>query len=91
MNRNSFIIEVLIYLEASWNLIFSCLESNTPCPSTPVKPTPVASLVDKFAEVASPVPDYASPTKNEEVFHPGHKETLTLVVFGKIGSSHWNK
>ena len=70
MNRNSYIIEVLIYLEASWNLIFSCLESNTPCPSTPVKLTLVASLVDKFAKVASPVPDYGSPTKKWISFPP---------------------
>ena len=34
----------------------------TPYPSVPVRCAPVASLVDKFAEIASPVPIYAFPT-----------------------------
>ena len=33
----------------------------TPCPSAPVRCAPVASPVDKFSEIATPVPNYASP------------------------------
>ena len=33
----------------------------TPCPSAPVGCVPVASPVDKFTEIFSPVPNYASP------------------------------
>ena len=91
MNRNSYIIEVLIYLEASWNLIFSCLESNTPCPSTPVKHTPVASLVDNLLKFPPRSQIMPLRPKNECVFQPGHKETLSPVVFGKIGGPHWYK
>ena len=32
----------------------------TPCPSAPVKCAPVASPVNKFAEMVSPDPNYAS-------------------------------
>ena len=28
---------------------------------------------------------------NGQVFHPGHKETLSPVIFGKIGSPHTNR
>ena len=28
---------------------------------------------------------------NEKAFYPGHKETLSLVVFRKFGGSHWNR
>ena len=33
----------------------------TPCPSAPVRWAPVAYPVNKFAEIDSPVPNYASP------------------------------
>ena len=35
--------------------------TNTSYPSSPVRCTPVTSSVDKFAEIAFPVPNYASP------------------------------
>ena len=28
---------------------------------------------------------------NEQVFYPGHKKTLSPVMFGKIGGPHWNR
>ena len=37
----------------------------TPYPSAPVKCGLVTSLVNKFAEIASPVPNYASSVINE--------------------------
>ena len=37
--------------------------SDTLCPSAPVRCAPVASLVDKFTEIASPVQNYDSPAK----------------------------
>ena len=37
----------------------------THCPSAPVRCAPVASPVNKFAEIASPVPSYASPVIND--------------------------
>ena len=33
----------------------------TPCPGAPVRCAPVDSPVDKFPEIATPVPNYASP------------------------------
>ena len=38
---------------------------HTPCPSPPAWSDPVASPVDKLAEIASPVPNYASHPINE--------------------------
>ena len=64
--------------------IFS--QNLTPCPSAPVKCAPVASPVDKFAEIAAPVPNYASSFNKSISFLIDHKETLSPVIFGKIGS-----
>ena len=41
----------------------------------PGEMSPVASPVDKFAEIASPVSNYASPVNKSIRFYPGHKET----------------
>ena len=48
------------------NLLFSTEHSipsviNTPCPSAPARRAPVASPFSKFAEIAYPVPNHASP------------------------------
>ena len=37
------------------------LHTITPCPSAPVRCAPVASPVNKFAEIGSPIPNYDSP------------------------------
>ena len=44
------------------------LALETPCPSASVRCTPVGSPVDKFAEIVSPVPNYASPTNKRISF-----------------------
>ena len=43
---------------------------DTPCLSAPVRCSPVASAVDKFNEIVSPVPNYASPTNTLTSFPP---------------------
>ena len=42
----------------------------TPCPSAPVKCAPVASPVNKFAEIVSPDPNYASSANKWMSFAP---------------------
>ena len=42
----------------------------TPCPSTPVRCAPVTSSIDKFAEIDSPVPNYASEANKRISFLP---------------------
>ena len=57
---------------------------STPYPSALMRYAPVASPVDKLAEI---VPRYQimSPLQiNGQLFYPGHKETFFLVIFGKI-------
>ena len=46
------------------------LALETPCPSVSVRCTPVGSPVDKFAEIVSPVPNYASPAIKWKSFLP---------------------
>ena len=58
----------------------------TPCPSAPV-----TFPVDKFAEIVSPVRNYASLANKWITFLPGHKETLSPVIFWKTGGFHWNR
>ena len=57
----------------------------TPCPSAPLKFVPVASPIDNFAKITSSVPNYASLPIKELCVYPRNKETLSPVVFGKIG------
>ena len=76
----------------SWHKrVTQTLKKNTPRPSAPVKCALVASPVDKFAEIVSPVPNYASPDNKWISFLPGHKETLSPVISGTTGGPHWNK
>ena len=76
----------------SWHKrVTQSLKKNTPRPSAPVKCALVASPVDKFAEIVSPVPNYASPDNKWISFLPGHKETLSPVITGTTGGPHWNK
>ena len=42
-----------------------CASKKTPCPSAPARCAPVASPVNKFSGIASPVPNYACPVINE--------------------------
>ena len=55
------------------------LSIGTPCSSSPV---------DNFAGSASLGPNYNSPAINEKVCYPGHNETLSPLLFGKIGGPH---
>ena len=63
----------------------------TPSLSALVRCTPAASPVNKFDEIASPVPNYVSLVNKWISFYPAHKETLSPTTFGKIGSPHWNR
>ena len=65
--------------------------TKTPSPSAQVRCTPG---VNNLPEISTLVPNYAFPA-NKRTIYPGHKETLSLVIFGKIGSTGvariWNK
>ena len=55
-----------------------------PCPSSPVRCAAVASPVDNFAEITSPVRNYASPVNKGKIFYPVYKETSSPVIFQKL-------
>ena len=59
--------------------------SDTSTPSVPVRCTPVVFPANKFTEIVSPVPDYASPANRGTSFLPRFKETLSPAIWGKIG------
>ena len=61
----------------------------TLCPSAPVRCAPLASPVDDFAESVYPVSNYASPA-NKQKKSLKEKETLSPVIFEKIGGPHCN-
>ena len=55
-----------------------------PCPSVPMRCTPVASPVNKFSEIVSPVPNYAFLVNKWIRFLTDHKGTLSAMIFGKL-------
>ena len=62
-----------------------------PCPRAPVACSPVASPVDNFPEISTWLQIVPPLPINESVLYPGNKQTLTPVIFGKIGSSSRNR
>ena len=46
------------------------VKTDTPCQSVPVRCAPVAPPVDKFNEIASPVPNYNFPANKRTRFLP---------------------
>ena len=60
----------------------------TPCTSVPVRCARWVPPVDQFAEIASPIPNYASPANERIIFYSSHNETLSPIIFGKIGGPH---
>ena len=63
----------------------------TPCPSAPVRCSPVASRIIDFAGNVSPVPKHATPANKCNIFYLDHKEALFSVIFGKIVLLTWNR
>ena len=58
---------------------------DAPCLSAPVRCALVASPVDKFTDLSFWSQNMPPQTINEQVFYPGHKETLSPVILGEIG------
>ena len=54
--------------------------SDTSTPRVPVRCTPVVFPANKFTEIVSPVPDYASPVNRGTSFLPRFKETLSPAI-----------
>ena len=54
--------------------------SDTSTPSVPVRCTPVVFPANKFTEIVSRVPDYASPANSGTSFLPRFKETLSPAI-----------
>ena len=52
---------IKINSKLNWKAHIDNITLKTPCPSATVRCTPLASPVDKFAEIASPVSNIASP------------------------------